>query len=396
MENLFEKLINKDCQYDECQEFMPTGEYEGIKAITYEGAMLKGEKTKIFAYLGFPENSPSKVPAVVLVHGGGGAPYLRWVKEWNDRGYAAIAMSTTGYFPTVTNAGTDETEEDGKLWNYGLSGIFAEKGYADAPNNDAMQNSENPIEEQWMYHAISDVILANSILRRDSRVDETKIGIMGVSWGGVITALAIGYDKRFAFAVPVYGSGYLTEDMGYIGNYFRSGKNPELWLAEKKFSDVDIPILWQCWNSDRPFSVNSNSLSYLDTVKNNEKTRLSIIHEMNHAHTWSWIRPEPMVFADFVCKGRKTIPFFDTERKAVFNPDGVEIKSVKVYYITEKLEYVMNPETKGYSMGQSWQIVDFAGEIPQAAKGWYFEITSVIDGKEIVTATPFAEKTEDM
>ncbi len=391
MEKLCEKIINKTCEYAECPEFMPTGEYEGIRAITYDGVELRNKKTKIFAYLGFPQTSSSKVPAVVLVHGGGGAPYLRWVKEWNDRGYAAIAMSTTGFFPTEVNVGADETEEDAKLWNYGLSGIFAEDGYVDAPNNDAMQNSEKPIEEQWMYHAVCDVIIANSILRCDSRVDENRIGIMGISWGGVITSLAIGYDKRFAFAIPVYGSGYLAEDMGYIGNFFRSGKNPELWLAESRFSEVDIPVLWQCWNSDTPFSVNSNSKSYCDTAKNNGKTRLSIIHDMNHAHSWSWIRPEPMAFADFACRGGEIIPFFDAEKGEVVNPDGVEIGSVKVYYITEPLEYVQNPETKGYSMAQKWNIEDYNGSIPCGAKGWYIEITAVMSGAEFVSASPFFE-----
>ena len=391
MKELFDIIIEKEPHVRECPQYMPTGKYEGIKAITYEGVKLNDGKTKIFAYLGFPEDVSSKVPAVVLVHGGGGAPYLRWIKEWNDRGYAAIAMSTTGYFPTEVNAGADETEEDAKLWSYGLSGVFAENGYVDAPNNDAMQNSEKPIEEQWMYHAICDVILSNSILRCDSHVDENRIGIMGISWGGVIASLAIGYDKRFAFAIPVYGSGYLAEDMGYIGNFFRNGKNPDLWLAEKRFSEVDIPILWQCWNSDTPFSVNSNSKSYCDTVKNNEKTRLSIIHNMNHAHSWSWVRPEPMVFADFVCKGGSVIPFFDAEKGEVCNPDKLKIQSIKVYYITEPLKYIQNSETKGYSMGQEWNIEDYNGNIPHNAKGWYIEITSQINGAEFVSASPFFE-----
>lgn len=389
MKKVFEKIINKACEYAECPEFMPVGEYEGIKAITYDGAEINGKKTKVFAYLGFPENISSKVPAVVLVHGGGGAPYLKWIKQWNDRGYAAIAMSTTGYFPTEVNAGADETEEDAKLWSYGLSGVFAEDGYVDAPNNDAMQNSEKSIEEQWMYYAICDVIIANSILRCDSRVDETKIGVMGVSWGGVITSLAIGYDKRFAFAIPVYGSGYLVEGMGYIGNYFRSEKNPELWLAEKNFSEVDIPILWQCWNSDRPFSVNSNSMSYLDTVCNNEKTRLSIINNMNHAHTWSWIRPEPIFFADSVCNDGITLPYFEVNTLNIINPDDVKIKSVKVYYLKETLEYIVNEETKGLSMKQDWIIEDYNGIVPEDACEYYLEITAEICGEEFVSSSDF-------
>ncbi len=394
MKKIFEKIINKVCEYAECPEFMPVDEYSGIKAITYDGAELNGKKTKIFAYLGFPENTSSKVPAVVLVHGGGGAPYLKWIKQWNDCGYAAIAMSTTGYFPTAVNAGADETDDDAKLWRFGLSDIFAEEGYVDAPNNDAMQNSEKLIAEQWMYHAICDVIIANSILRCDSRVDENKIGIMGISWGGVITSLAIGYDKRFAFAIPVYGSGYLAEGMGYIGNFFRGGKNPELWLAEKNFPEVDIPVLWQCWNSDRPFSVNSNSRSYLDTVCNNEKTRLSIINNMNHAHSWSWIRPEPMFFADSVCKDGVNLPCFETNTLNFINSDDVKIKSVKIYYLKEPLEYILNEETKGLSMKQEWIIEDYNDSIPGNACEYYLEITTEIYGREFVVSSDLRKNKE--
>jgi cephalosporin-C deacetylase-like acetyl esterase len=47
-----------------------------------------------------------------------------------------------------------------------------------------------------MYHALADTMLANSLLRSLPEVDATKIGVMGVSWGGVITSTVIGLDER--------------------------------------------------------------------------------------------------------------------------------------------------------------------------------------------------------
>jgi len=44
-----------------------------------------------------------------------------------------------------------------------------------------------PITDQWMYHAVADTVLANSLLRSFSEVDASKVGLMGISWGGVIT-----------------------------------------------------------------------------------------------------------------------------------------------------------------------------------------------------------------
>lgn len=106
------------------------------------------------------------------------------------------------------------------------------------------------------------------------------------------------------------------------------------------------------------------------------------------------MRPEPIAFADFVCKGGKTIPFFDMEKGEVVNPDGLEISHVRLYYITEPLKYIQNPETKGYSMGQEWIIEDYDGSITCNAKGWYIEITARMSGADFVSASPFCEVQE--
>src|SRR5215203_1052315 len=66
-------------------------EVEGLKAITYEGRPWKGKPTRVFAWVGLPK-AEGKVPAMVLVHGGGGTAFAEWAKLWTGRGYAAIAM----------------------------------------------------------------------------------------------------------------------------------------------------------------------------------------------------------------------------------------------------------------------------------------------------------------
>jgi hypothetical protein len=55
----------------------------------------------VFAYIGYPPNASknNKVPAVILVHGGAGTAFPQWVKIWNDKGYAAIAMDLEGRQP---------------------------------------------------------------------------------------------------------------------------------------------------------------------------------------------------------------------------------------------------------------------------------------------------------
>ena len=55
------------------------------------------------------------------------------------------------------------------------------------------------------------MILAHSLLRTFPEVDTENIGITGISWGGIITNVVTGLDKRFKFSIPVYGCGFLYE-----------------------------------------------------------------------------------------------------------------------------------------------------------------------------------------
>ena len=56
-----------------------------------------------------------------------------------------------------------------------------------------------------MYRAVADAVPANSLLRSLRQVDVENVGLMGISWGGVITTTVIGIDSRFAFAIATYG-----------------------------------------------------------------------------------------------------------------------------------------------------------------------------------------------
>ncbi|MCS6243430.1 MAG: acetylxylan esterase [Opitutus sp.] len=78
---------------------------------------------------------------------------------------------------------------------------------------------DEPIEDQWTFHAVSAVVRAHSLLRSFHQVDPARIGVTGVSWGGYLTCIAAGIDHRFAFAAPVYGCGFLTENSTWLGEF---------------------------------------------------------------------------------------------------------------------------------------------------------------------------------
>ena len=79
---------------------------DDVKPIFYDGVPYKGKPTRVFAYIGFPKDASAEhpVPGMVLVHGGGGTAFRTWVKTWNDRGYAALAMDTCGTLTRVAQA----------------------------------------------------------------------------------------------------------------------------------------------------------------------------------------------------------------------------------------------------------------------------------------------------
>ena len=120
---------------------------EGLKSLYYRGLDYQGHATRVFAFYGTPANPPEKkLPAMVLVHGGGGTAFADWVKLWNSRGYAAIAMDLCGCLP--------ERSQD-KWRRHDLGG---------PPGWDAsFSQLDDPIDQQWTYQAVSAVVLAQHI-----------------------------------------------------------------------------------------------------------------------------------------------------------------------------------------------------------------------------------------
>ena len=322
------------------------GAWANIQAITYDGAKIGSQKTKVFAYLGFPQGASAhkKVPAVVLVHGGSGHAFAQWIKLWNDRGYAAIAMDTTGYFPSALGRGKAGSHGDAaSWWHYGLYGPFLENGYVNAPDNDRMQQVPyQNVEEQWMFHGVVATIMAHNVLLKDERVETSRIGICGISWGSVIASIAIGYDTRYAYAISVYGSGHLSHSLSFFREMFAHEKVRKLWSAEDRFHMVKIPTLWLAWVDDSNFSINANTRSY--GALTDPYTVLSLKQAWHHSHPAGWAPEEIYRFADSICYGKDNMvtclsaPAGREISFAIGKPD-LETVTAKAFYLTQKLSY---------------------------------------------------------
>ena len=191
----------------------------GVRALYFESVPFRGKPTRVFAYYGAPAGK--KLPAMVLVHGGGGTAFAEWVRIWNRRGYAALAMDTCGYEPEKAN--------DANRWNPPKK----RQAFGGPEGWDASFNTTgDPVADQWTYHAVAAVILAHSLIRSFPEVDPKRVGVTGISWGGYLTCIVSGVDSRFRCAVPVYGCGFLGEDSAWVKDFKdRPGKGGKMAFA---------------------------------------------------------------------------------------------------------------------------------------------------------------------
>lgn len=259
---------------------------EGLEACFFDGPEFEGKPTRVFAYLGLPPAiAPgATVPGVVLVHGGGGTAFPEWVKLWTARGYAAIALDTGGNVPAKNKAGRERHAWAGPV-DGGASIAFGDK----APR------------DQWMYHAVANIMLAHSLLAAQPGVDGKRIGLTGISWGGVLTAEVAGVDARFRAFVPVYGCGFLEESEVFRPQIGQSGgaRWSELWDPSHFLPDASAPIFWVNGTNDRFFQLGIWQRSAL--LAGGTRTLL-VTPRMGHSHGDGRKPPEIGVFMDSVLR----------------------------------------------------------------------------------------------
>ncbi|MEI8373350.1 MAG: acetylxylan esterase, partial [Planctomycetota bacterium] len=295
---------------------------KGMRSFFYEGADYQGKPTWVFAYYAAPEGKTPEEgwPAVVCAHGGGGSAYPDWVKEWNKRGYAAIAMDLEGHLPGGRH--------------HGVQGNFpTDVGHANAgpARKDWFGDRDLPDNEQWFYHAVADVIRAHSLLHSFPEINPKKTGLTGISWGGTIVGTVAGVDSRFAFVIPVYGCGFIHESdspglsqwfppKNMTADQFRDYRTK--WDPSAHLPYAKMPMLWVSGFNDG-FTIDIFSRSARTA---GGPSTLCVRPFLIHGHGYGWEEAwEIYAFADSVVKGGVPMPSF--ERPRVDLKDGLVLYS---------------------------------------------------------------------
>lgn len=222
---------------------------------TNEEMIELGVTKRIFAYIGVPERDED-VPGLVCVHGGGGHAYAKYVHEAMQNGYAAIAFDTEGYHNVTGGKGGTAYSE--------LDSAYAPDVFGHKPK-DSFAKAKESLTEQWLYYAVYDTALANTVLRSLTGVDPDAVGITGISWGGLITSTAICYDHRYAFAAPIYISFHMAESYGIsVGGLKEKPFAAALWQDQQLFAASPVPTIIISSEHDLFASVDTVSKSAND------------------------------------------------------------------------------------------------------------------------------------
>jgi dienelactone hydrolase len=271
-----------------------------LTPLYYEGESYRGSRTRVFAYLACPEKGEGRLPAMVLVHGGGGTAFKEWAELWAKRGYVALAMDLAGQGPDRQRLPDGGPDQDDKA-KFGAE----------------------EVEDYWSYHAVANVIRGVSLLAHLPEVDPQRIGITGISWGGYLTCIVAGLDDRLKVAVPVYGCGFLHQNSTWLPIFEKMTEaQRQLWVdhfePSRYLGQAQMPVLFVNGTNDSAYPLDSYQKSYR-LVK---KRTLCVTVNMPHGHRQGWAPVEIGLFVDQHLKVGKPLARVESVRR---DGDRVEV-----------------------------------------------------------------------
>ncbi len=312
----------------------PTYEIAGrdgdLASLWCECEPYQKKPTHVFAYLAYPGKTRGRSPAIVLVHGGGGRAFAEWAEMWARRGYVALAMDLEGNGP------------DGKA----------------SPDPWPTSRFECPqIDQTWNYHSVAAVIRAISLVSSLPEVDPDRIGITGISWGGYLTCIVAGLDKRIRAAVPVYGCGFIHESSQWLDVLRALPEDQrETWIREldpsSYLGNARMPMLFICGTNDPAYWLDAYQKSYRLV----HHRALCMRVNMHHSHKDGWAPVEIGLFMDQHLRGGKPLPEIHSAELS----DGTVTARIESTFPIRRAELHFTTDT-GPWRGRTWQTRHITG-----------------------------------
>jgi len=349
-------------------------EQSPVRSLFYAGEPYGGEATRVFAYYATPGtlagdlSLDKNLPAVVLLHGGGGTAFQEWAELWAKRGYAAIAMDLAGHRPV-----------EGKNPHDGRNRTRLDDGGPNQGDGEKFGSIDKPAEEQWPYHAVANAIRAHSLIRSFPGVDPQRTAVTGISWGGYLTCIVSGVDNRFKVAVPVYGCGFLQENSAWVPRMAKMEPKQrdrwvQLWDPSQYLPAVSMPILFVNGTNDFAYPLDSYMKSF-DAVPSPKQLRVTV--NMPHGHPPGWAPQEIGMFVDQYLLGADPLPTLGMlmvkDGQATLCLNGpAKITKAELHYTTDTSEFNKRKWESNPAKIEGQQIVSAAA--PENATAWFFTV----------------------
>jgi cephalosporin-C deacetylase-like acetyl esterase len=335
-----------------------------VVSLIYQGLEYRENPKDVFAYYCTPgllsgdRSADRHLPAMVLVHGGGGTAFREWVVYWAKRGYAAIAMDMRGF---------------------GEGRQPLENGFKEPVSGTPYFAVGDTQNEHWLYQAVGDVVLAHSLIRSFSEIDSSCTALTGISWGGVITCIVAGLDSRFKAFAPVYGCGYLYEHsaMAKSINELPSVQY-EKWVnwydPSNYIGRTNRPVLFMNGTNDYHFYPDI----YRKTYSLVDDYTLCLKPRMEHGHRLGWENNEIYTFVNHIMNGTPALPAIGNIQKTQYNI-GASVNSVipvveaTLNYTTDTCE-LKSREWKSLPANYKDGRIG-VDKIPGGTTIWYFSVT---------------------
>ena len=159
------------------------------EGITLQRLTFRLRDSEVFAVVATPKTE-GKHPGILVLHGGGGIAEVDKAMAWAQRGYVAVAPDLPGI------AEPKKLTETKGRWNSLKYG-------------DCRWVAEPDASASVIFDAVLSAMKSLYLLRAQPSVDPSRIGVVGISWGGYMTAMVCGLaGDQVKAGFALYGCGF--------------------------------------------------------------------------------------------------------------------------------------------------------------------------------------------
>lgn len=297
-----------------------------VRAVRYCIGTFKGQKSWMGALFGFPKGE-DQLPALVQIHGGGGAASKDACIANAKRGYATISLNWRADDRYLKEHDLPEAAQTD--WG-AVEGRQVAESRGIEPNNDMRYDPVPSGRNGGYFLRTLAARRALTFLQQQPEVNADRLGVDGHSMGGVITLETAAMDSRVKAAAPSCAPPIDLEDTLIARTYAPSA------YASK----ISCPMLFMSPSND--FHGHVEDLEWIMDRMPNQQFRIARSEHFNHKHNNSCLAAKELWFDAILKDGYQypSRPKITVELKTEdgrprvrMTPDAVQpIDHVDVYF----------------------------------------------------------------